>query len=72
MKIRKKIIREKINIKNSFLDYLRYKQLNWYDNVQRLPQNILERYPSGKRRKGRPRNSWMQEVTTGMREKERN
>ena len=24
--------------------------------------------PTGRRRKGRPRNSWMQEVTTGMTE----
>jgi hypothetical protein len=47
--------------------------LNWYSHVQRmdkarLPRNILEWCPPG-RRKGRPRNSWMQEVTTGMREK---
>ena len=28
--------------------------------------------PTWKRRKGRPRNSWMQQVTTGMREKEIN
>ena len=27
--------------------------------------------PPGRRRKGRPGNSWMQEVTTGMRERER-
>ena len=24
------VIREKMNIKNSVLDYIRYKQLNWY------------------------------------------
>ena len=30
----------------------------------------MEWCPSGRRRrKGRPRNSWMQEITTGMREK---
>ena len=34
-----------------------------------LPQNILEWCPSGRRRKGKTQNSWMQEVTTGMREK---
>jgi hypothetical protein len=48
--------------------------LNWYDHVQRmdqerLPRRILEWCPTGGRRKGRPRNSWMQEVTTGMRER---
>ena len=37
---------------------------------ERLPRIILEWCPPGrKRRKGRRRNSWMQEVTTGMREK---
>ena len=60
-------------IKNSGLDYLRYKLLNWCVHVQRmdqekLPRRILEWCPPGRRRKGRPRNSWMQEVTSGMRE----
>ena len=38
---------------------------------ERLPRKILEWCPPGRRRrrKGRPQNSWMQEVTTGMREK---
>ena len=63
-----------MNIKNSVLDYIRYKQLNWYGHVERmgqerLPRRILELCPPGRRRKGRPRNSWMQEVTTRMRER---
>ena len=33
-------------------------------NEERLPRKILEWCPQG-----RPRNSWIQEVTTGMREK---
>ena len=33
-----------------------------------LPRRILEWCPPGRRRKGRPRNSWMQEIITGMRE----
>jgi hypothetical protein len=32
-------------------------------------ERVLEWCPLGRRRKGRPRNSWMQEVTTGMRER---
>ena len=73
-KIRNNFIREKMNIKNSVLDYIKYEQLNWYGHVKRmdqerrLPRRILEWCPPGRRRKGRPRNSWMQEVTTGMRE----
>ena len=40
-------------------------------NEERLPGNILEGCLPGRRRrrKGRLRNSWMQEVTTGMKEK---
>ena len=34
---------------------------------ERLRKRILELRLHGRRRKGRPRNSWMQEVTTGMR-----
>ena len=50
-----------MHIKNSVLDYIRYKKLNWYDHVQRideerLPRRNLEWCPSGKRRrKGRLR-----------------
>ena len=47
---------EKMYIKNYILDYIRYKQLNWYGHVQRMNEERL------------PRNLWMQEVTTGMRE----
>ena len=46
-----------MNIKNFVLDYIRYKKLNWYDHVRRMNEERL------------PRNSWIQEVTTGMREK---
>ena len=43
------------------------KQLNWCGHVQRmdqerLPRRILEWCPPGRRRKGRSRNSWMQEL----------
>ena len=35
---------------------------------ERLPRRILEWCPPGRRRKGRPRKLWMQEVPTGVRE----
>ena len=40
-------------------------------NEEMLPGKILEWCMPGRRRrrKGRPRNSWMQEVTTGLRKK---
>ena len=67
-KNRNNAIKEKINIKNSVLDYIRYKQLNWYSHVQRmdeerLPRKILECCPPGRKRKGIPGNSWVQKVT---------
>ena len=73
-KITNNVIREKMNIKNSVSHYIRYKQLKWYGQVQRMdeerfPRKILEWCPAGRKRKGRPRNSWMQEITTGMRKK---
>jgi hypothetical protein len=36
---------------------------------ERLSRRILEWCPSGRRKEGRPRNSWMQEVTTGKRKR---
>ena len=38
-------------------------------NEERLTPKILEWCLPGKRRKGRPRNSWMHEVAAGMGEK---
>ena len=38
-------------------------------NEESLPRKMLDWCPPGRRRKGRPRHSWMQEVTSGMREK---
>ena len=66
-------MKKKNNIKNPVTDYIRYKQLNWYGHARRM-KNATSKYklewcPLGRRRKGRPRNSWIQEVTTGMRKK---
>ena len=41
-------------------------------NEKSLPRKILESCTPGRRPKGRARYSWMQEVTTGMREKKIN
>ena len=37
-KITNNVIREKIDIKNSVLEYVRYKQLNWYGQLQRMDE----------------------------------
>ena len=68
--IRNNVIREKNIVKIPVLDYIRYKQLNWCGHVQRMDhRRIIEWCPPGRRRKGRSRNSWMQEAITGMRER---
>ena len=36
-------MRKKNNIKNSVLDYIRYKQLNWYGHVRRMNEEKLSR-----------------------------
>ena len=41
--IRDNVIREKMNIKHSVLDYVRYKQLIWYGQVQNMDQEKLPR-----------------------------
>ena len=46
---------------------LNTRKMNWYGHVrrsndERLPQKNLEFFPTGRRRKGKPRISWMQEV----------
>ena len=48
--------------------------MNWYDHAQRMNEERLHRKtlewcPPGRRIKGRPQNSCMQEVTTGIRNK---
>ena len=56
--IRNNVFREKMNIKNSILDYVRYKQLNWYGHVQRmdderLPRKMLVWCPPRSSKKGK-------------------
>ena len=64
-KIRNIVIREKMNINDLVLDFMRYKQLNWYGHVQtmneeRLPRKILQLCPLGRKRtKVGPPNLWM-------------
>ena len=42
-KSRNNVIREKNNIKNSVLDYIRYKQLNWYGQ-ERMKKGSLGKF----------------------------
>ena len=65
------VIRGKMDIKNSGLDYIRDKQMNWYGNMQRmneesLPRDILEWCPLGRKKEdlkfvNAGSNSWNEE-----------
>ena len=73
-KIRNTVIRKEINVKYSVTDYVTYKQLNWYGHIRRMPEERVlrsawERCPPGRRGRGRPRNTWMQEIMMGMKTK---
>ena len=64
-----------MNNLNSVFDYIRYNQFNWFSHVRRTNEicwKILKRCPHRRRRRRRwkekPRNSWIQEPITGMRD----
>ena len=40
-------IGQKINIRNSALDYIRYKQVNWYGHVRRIDEERLPQHFNG-------------------------
>ena len=42
------LLEKEMNIKNSFLGYIRYKRLNWYGQVQRMHEDrLLEKISDG-------------------------
>jgi hypothetical protein len=59
-KIRNIIIKQKMNVTRSLLDDIITKQLQWYGHVQRMeegrmPQEVMEWHPPGRRKQGRPK-----------------
>ena len=61
-------------LKNSVVDYVRYKQLTWYGYIRRMQEErilrrVWELCAPGRRGRGRPRDTWMQEIMTGMKTK---
>jgi hypothetical protein len=52
-----------MNVTRSLLKDIKTKQLQWYGHVQRmeegrLPKEVLEWRPSGRRKRGRPKLTW--------------
>ena len=73
-KIRNETVRQKMNTKTSVLDFIKYRQLEWYGHVRRmaddkLPLRILEWNPLGRQKWGWPRKTWISDITHTMQKK---
>ena len=73
-KIRNNIIKQKMNVKRSLLDDIKTKQLQWYGHVQRmeegrLPEEVMKWRPPGRRKRGRPKLTWVEGIRGLMGEK---
>jgi hypothetical protein len=73
-KIRNNIIKQKMNVTMSLLDDIKTKQLQCYGLVQRteegrLLKEFMKWCPPGRRKRGRPKLSWAEEIGGLMREK---
>ena len=73
-KIRNNVIKSKMGVKNSILDYVQHKQLQWYGHVkrmseERIPKKVMEWLPPERLKRGRPTTTWIQGIITTMRER---
>jgi hypothetical protein len=74
-KIRNTIIKQKMNVTRSLLDDINTKRLKWYGYVQRmeeesLPKQVMKWNPPGRRKRVRPKLTWMERIRGVMGEKE--
>jgi hypothetical protein len=72
-KINNENIKEIMGVKwkPDIIDIIEKKILQWYGHVKRMPEEripklILEWVPAERRKRGRPRNTWMEEVHAAM------
>jgi hypothetical protein len=73
-KIRNTIIKQKMNVTKSLLDDINTKQLKWYGHVEgmeegRLPKQVTKWSPPGRRKRGRPKLTWVEGIRGLMGEK---
>lgn len=64
-------IKRKINMSSTIIDVVEGKRLMWYGHLRRMnsnrwPSRIWEWVPKERRKKGRPRNTWMKGVVETM------
>jgi hypothetical protein len=70
-KVRNVTIREIMAVGKNILEVIEEKRLRWFGHVERmpgnrLPQKILEWEPEGTRRRGRPKERWIDGVRRSM------
>ena len=72
--IRNNIIKQKMNVTRPLLEDIKTKQLKWYGHVKRmeegrLPKKVMRWSPPGRRKRGRPKLTWAEEIRGLMEEK---
>jgi hypothetical protein len=70
-KVRNVTIRESMEVEKNILEVIEEKRLRWFGHVKRMPGNrlprkILEWEPEGRRRRGRPKERWIDGVRRSM------
>jgi hypothetical protein len=63
-----------MGLDGNVVEDIRKKQLIWYGHVkrmekERLPKQLLEWRAEGRRRRGRPRTTWKQDIVTAVAER---
>ena len=66
-RVRNDVIRERMKVEKSVVDEIEEKQLQWYGHLRRMspsrmPKKIYEWIPAERRKRGRPRMVWHQNV----------
>jgi len=67
-------ISSQMNVTRSLLDNIKTKQIQWYGHVQRmedgrLPKEVMNWRPPGRRKRGRPKHTWAEGIRGLMGEK---
>jgi hypothetical protein len=70
-RIRNKTIRTKLGMKKNILQEIEEQQLRWYGHVMRMDdcrtaRQVADWNPQGKRRRGRPVNTWKDGIRDSM------
>lgn len=69
--IRNERIREMMNVETDMVQQIQHKQLQWYGHVERMqderiPKMVMKWCPRERRRRGRPKTTWMQGIRKAM------